>query len=98
MTRKGRQIMPTRFSQEIGLRYPGPVPFTPVAVRADGDVVTCMWVAGWGRAEATGKPAERKKVVPMRIDMDRVRGKWRVSDLLYSEADCGAVDVRGVRW
>lgn len=98
MSEKGHQVVPTRFSQEVGLTYPGPVPFTPVAVRSDGDVVTCMWVAGWGRDKATDEPAEKKKIAAMRIDLDRIEGQWQVSDLLTSEADCSGIDVQGVTW
>ncbi len=49
-------------SDEAGLTYPGPVPFTPVGLQTDTaerkDVALCLYNAGYAQDPATGEPVK----------------------------------------
>lgn len=98
LSAQGRKRLPVHAAEDLGTTYPGPLPFTPVAVRGDGDIVTCMWTKGWGQDPKTGEPAAERLIAPIRIDMEKAKGTWKVANLYTSTADCAGVEVRGVKW
>jgi len=98
-TDHGRTVVPNIDKSDMGLHFPGPLPFTPVAVSGSGastQVTICLWEQGWG--QKNGKPAGRKKIGPAVFLMKKVAGTWRVDDLQVATADCSGVKVKGVRW
>jgi hypothetical protein len=99
-TEHGRQAIPQYAAEDIGLRYPGPAPFTPVSVTVAGDRATvsvCWWSQGWARDPKTGKPARKRKIDPASIRLRKSGGLWRLDDLRLAKVDCSGVVVRGVR-
>ena len=99
MTATGQQTIPPLAAGEIGLHYPGPVPFTPTDVAHHGDratVAVCFWSAGFGLQRSTGQPKEGRKIMPLRFSMVKVAGHWKMDRFLTSEADCSQVPVKGV--
>jgi hypothetical protein len=82
--------------------YPGPIPFTPVAVTAkatSAQVFACLQSQGWGLDRTTGRPAEKKQIMGAEFDLVRSKGSW-VIDHLYDvtdSVDCKGVKVEGVR-
>jgi hypothetical protein len=101
MTPHGRQVLPNTIDKEIGLYYPGPLPFTPVRIIDQGRrtvVRACVWAAGWGQKRSTKLPAEKRRIEPLDFVLVKRAGRWRVDDVLVTSADCGAVSVRGVGW
>jgi hypothetical protein len=98
-TDHGRTVVPNIDKSDMGLHFPGPLPYTPVAVSGSGasaQVTVCLWEQGWG--EKHGKPAGRKKIGPAVFLMKKVGGHWRIDDLQVATADCSGIKVRGVRW
>ena len=98
-TDHGRTVVPNIDKSDMGLHFPGPLPYTPVAVSGSGasaQVTVCLWEQGWG--EKRGKPAGRKKIGPAVFLMKKVGGAWRVDDLQVATADCSGIKVKGVRW
>lgn len=89
---------------EHGYLWPGPEPFTPVAVRSrkgKATVSTCLLTVGWSVDRKTGKqvfkPKERK-IGSVLFDMVRSRGAWKVDKVVFATGDCSSVKVKGVRW
>ena len=82
--------------------YPGPIPLTPVAMKARGtsaQVFACLQSQGWGVDRKTGRPAERTQIMGAEFDLVRSKGTW-VIDHLYDvtdSVDCKGVKVEGVR-
>jgi hypothetical protein len=99
MTPNGQRVIPPLAADEIGLEYPGPVPFTPTSVdhagsRANLDV--CFWSAGFGLDRKTGQPAHAREVIPMQFAMVRQGGSWKINAFYSSQASCSKVPVKGV--
>lgn len=86
---------------ESGYRWPGPQPFTPVAVRTRGKSATlnvCFQTYGWARNE-NGKRVNKRKVEPAVMEMKRMNGRWKVSNVdIGGPFSCSDVSVKGVRW
>jgi hypothetical protein len=100
-TPHGRQVVPGYAAGDMGLYYPGPLPFTPVAVKSSGGkatISTCWWSEGWAQDKASHKPARKKQVVPAIVQMRRTGGRWLLDDVTPGSADCHGVKVKGVRW
>lgn len=85
-----------------GLYYPGPVPFTPTAVKGAGGtarVPACTWTQGWAQDPATKKPARPKQVRSSYFTVQREDGRWKVSGFYINEENtCAQSSVKGVRW
>lgn len=99
MTAHGQRVIPPLAKDEIGLKYPGPVPFTPTGVDRTGSAATldvCFWSAGFGLDKKTGQPAHGRRVIPMQMDMVRQGGSWKINAFYSSEASCSKVPVKGV--
>jgi hypothetical protein len=99
MTANGQRVIPPLAADEIGLKYPGPVPFSPTAVDHAGDKATvqvCFWSAGFGLDRKTGQPAHAREVIPMQFAMVRQGGTWKIDAFYSSQASCAKVPVKGV--
>ena len=83
---------------DVGLRYPGPVPFTPVRVvvtsttsrRIDG----CWVSTGFAQKPQTNKPAKPLKLIAVRSEETLTHGTWLLSVLLAVDSfSCKGVHV-----
>lgn len=91
---------------EIGLQYPGPVPFAAVSLLTDTgarkDVVGCLVLRGYAEDPATGEPRDVREVVPAVAVVENREGSW-LADGVYTEnlpetADCAAVQFQEETW
>lgn len=96
---------PARFESyvhdEFGLFYPGPLPFTPVAVRVKGAsaaVPGCLQQAGWGQKRATKLPAEKRAIQAVTVRLVKAGSRWRVDRAETRSGSCSGVSVKGVAW
>jgi hypothetical protein len=99
MTPNGQRVIPPLAADEIGLEYPGPVPFTPTSVDHAGSGATlqvCFWSAGFGLDRKTGQPAHAREVIPMQFAMVRQGGSWKIDAFYSSKSSCSKVPVKGV--
>ena len=88
---------------EMGLYYPGPMPFTPTAVKVTGGravVETCWWAFGFAQDRKTKLPAHKRLIDAEDVILKKQGGQWKVDDLLVHKGggDCSAVPVKGVGW
>lgn len=84
-----------------GYTLPGPEPFTPVGVQAQGGVAkvnTCLQFAGWSVDPKTGKVVGKRDIGPAVIVLRKVGGDWKFDDYYDGAGDCHGVAVPGVRW
>jgi hypothetical protein len=80
---------------------PGPQPFTPINVQIKGGVArlnTCYLTYGWAVDRKTRKPAEKRKVEPIVLELRRVGGKWKYDYGQQGTGDCQGVRITGVKW
>ena len=99
MTPNGQRVIPPLAADEIGLKYPGPVPFTPTSVDHAGSEATldvCFWSAGFGLDRKTGQPSHAREVIPMQFAMVHQGGSWKINAFYSSQASCSKVPVKGV--
>jgi hypothetical protein len=89
---------------EHGYLWPGPEPFTPVAVRSrkgKATVSTCLVTVGWSVHRKTGKPVfkpKERKVGSVHFDLVRSQGTWKVDGIVFGTGDCASVKITEVRW
>jgi hypothetical protein len=98
VTPTGRTRMQGYFGEDMGQEYPGPVPFTPVAVRDTGGaarVPMCMWTFGFTVDPKTKRPTEARRIEAGAFVMVKQAGKWRIDDMVYADHDCKKVVVKG---
>jgi hypothetical protein len=83
--------------EELGNRAPGPVPFTPTAVRSNGPrsrtVLLCVLGDGWTVNPKTGRPARPRMVKAGRAELIKVGGRWKVDGLTGATFSCTGVEV-----
>lgn len=95
MTRNFAATMKNVLGSDVGLRYAGPIPFTPLSVRVVSptrrDVKMCVVLTGYAVDPRTGKPAART-VGPADTSAVLANGKW-----LVSRFDTGSFSCRGVK-
>jgi len=100
-TDKVRQDVKITFHDDFDKYYPGPVPFTPIAVTGSGSrslVTTCVIGAGFALTKPGGPVAEKRRVIPVVFTMAKERGTWRLAGIVLGTADCGGVRIKGVQW
>ena len=92
----------TRFqgylAEDMGRIYPGPVPFTPIAVRDQvgrAEVPICVWVGGFTLDPKTKTPDKAPRIVPAKFVMVKQGGKWKLDDMVFTDHDCKKVVVKG---
>lgn len=86
----------------LGLRYPGPIPFTPTRVvvtsSTQRDVRICLVGDGFAVSKRTGKPVAKRDVEPIDAGTTLVNGTWLVSKFDTATFSCSGVRVQDVRW
>ena len=91
---------------EVGLEYPGPVPFAALSLLTDTgarkDVVGCLVLRGYAEDPATGAPRDAREVVLAGAVVENREGSW-LADGVYTEnlpetADCSAVQFQEETW
>jgi hypothetical protein len=100
-TDHGQEAIPQYAAEDMQLYYPGPAPFTPVAVTVSGRSATvsvCWMSQGWAEDPTTHKRARKRKVDPAAMTMRKEHGTWLLDDLRYAKVDCSGVIVKGVHW
>lgn len=86
---------------DFGRYYPGPLPFTPVAVRVSGSSASlpgCLWTAGWAQKRSTRLPDEKRAVTPVNVSLRKLGASWKVADVRVRQGSCKGVAVKGVAW
>jgi hypothetical protein len=100
-TKTRLKILPDLFRDEYGDRYPGPIPFTPVAVKKRSatlhDVKICVLADGWLQDAQTGRPTKKRAVQALQAWVIKTGPGWRV-DHVYTEPsiDCDGVKISEV--
>jgi hypothetical protein len=91
----------TRYASadDMGLLYPGPLPFTPVKVTESGSAATvlaCLQSGGWGQDPKTKLPKSKRAVIAADFTLKKVAGRWKVNSFVGSTRSCSKVTVKGV--
>jgi hypothetical protein len=98
---KVRSDVAFSWQQEFDKYFPGPLPFTPVAVTGSprrADVTTCVLGAGFALDKPGGKPAEKREVISVVFTVAKQGGTWLLAGIVQGTADCGGVRIKGVQW
>ena len=87
---------------DVGLHYPGPIPFTPLSVRVinatDHQVGVCLVSDGFAQQRSTGRPAKKHRVVAATGGAVLTNGRWVASRLSAATFSCSGVTVPEPRW
>jgi hypothetical protein len=100
-TDKVRHDVAVSFQEEFDKYFPGPLPFTPVAVTGSprrAGVTTCVLGAGFALDKPGGKPAEKREVISVVFTVAKQGGTWLLAGIVQGTADCGGVRIKGVQW
>jgi len=100
-TDKVRSDVSISFHEEFDKYFPGPLPFTPVAVTGSGRhavVSTCVIGSGFALTKQGGPRAEKRKVIPVVFTMAKEHSSWLLAGIVAGTGDCGGVKVKGVQW
>jgi hypothetical protein len=99
-TQKVRKDVAFSFHEDFDKYYPGPLPFTPVAVTGGrrATVSTCVLGAGFALDKPGGTPAEKREVISTVFTMAKEHGTWLLAGIVAGTADCGGVRIKGVQW
>lgn len=98
MTPYARKTRAYYIKEDLGLKYPGPLPFTPTAVYVNGAMATvkaCVWVQGWGLSRTTGKPARAKQIVPATFYLRKSARTWLFDAMTVNRSSCSGASVQG---
>jgi hypothetical protein len=102
MTARGADVLPSTIARDVGLYYPGPVPFTPTSVRVDAKEATvpgCVLADGFAKKnEKAGKPARKRQVIAVNFGLVKVDGTWKVDSAKPGALACKGVEVEAVTW
>ncbi len=97
--------MPATYSDDAkaGLQYPGPLPFTPVAVTKTSPtetvVSTCLVGQGFAISPATNQPVGSLSLLPGQFTMSLSNGHWLVADSEPSTTvSCANVSADLQKW
>jgi hypothetical protein len=100
-TAKVRSDVAFSWQQDFDKYYPGPLPFSPIAVsgaKRQSRVTTCVMSAGFSLKKQGGQPAEKREVIPVVFTMAKQSGTWLLAGIAGGTADCAGVTVKGVQW
>jgi hypothetical protein len=99
-TKKAQGYMGDFGNEDIGLVYPGPLPFTPTRVTTAGGTATvtgCFWVQGWAQDPTTKLPARKRKISRLNIVLKKLGGTWKFDDFVFNTSgDCSSTPVKGL--
>ncbi|MFZ5849241.1 MAG: hypothetical protein ACOYX5_17870 [Actinomycetota bacterium] len=101
MTAAGRERYRGYVEPDMGLYYPGPMPFTPTDVTVNGrraEISICWWARGFAQDPKTKRPADKRKIEPGTMFLKKQGGRWKLDDQLLAQGDCSQVPVKGVAW
>lgn len=100
-TDKVRNDVSTTWHEDFDKYFPGPLPFTPIAVSGSGGratITTCAVASGFSLTRPGGKPAEKHRVIPVVFTMARQQGSWLLAGIVAGTADCSGVKIQEVPW
>lgn len=102
MSPAGQAVRKDFIQGDLGYQYPGPVPFTPVALQGSGSpskVIACMQITGFSLNPKTNQPAEKTSIDPVYVKVSKVKGAWKV-DTIGDQAgtSCSKTKVVGRAW
>jgi hypothetical protein len=101
MTASGRERYQQYAAPDMGLYYPGPMPFTPTGVKVNGrsaQINICWWALGFAQDRDTKRPAEGRKIEPGTMFLKKQGDRWKMHDQLLADGDCNKVPVKGMGW
>jgi hypothetical protein len=82
---------------EFGMHYPGPVPFTPLAVSAasagERRVAMCILGDGWLQDPATGRPTAPRRVTRWTASVVKQGTAWKVDAVRAAPDSCAGVQI-----
>ena len=95
--------MKATIGTDVGLHYPGPVPFTPIRVTVASTtsrrIDSCFVSTGFAQKPGTGRPAKALKIIPVRATETVTGGRWLLSQLISTTAfSCSGVKVAMPTW
>ena len=100
-TDKVRSDVSVSWREDFDKYYPGPLPFTPIAVagsKGESRVTTCVLSQGFSLKKQGGPPAEKREVIPVVFTMAKEGGAWRLAGIVGGTADCDGVQIEEVQW
>ena len=88
---------------DVGLYYPGPVPFTPVSVRAvsstQRQMNLCFIGKGFAEKPSTKKPASALMLLPVNGGAVLSAGHWVISQFFAGKGfSCSGVKITRATW
>ena len=88
---------------DVGTYYPGPAPFTPLAVTVvsptERKIKMCIVSTGFAQNSKTHKPAKKLKLLPSEAVMPLVSGDWKLDSLTQAPTtSCAGVKVPMPTW
>jgi hypothetical protein len=86
---------------DLGLHYPGPIPFTPLATSVTGStekVAMCVISDGWAVNPTTGAPAHPEQVLRLTATLVKHGGAWRVDSIVRVPGSCAGVQIAEVKF
>jgi len=100
-TAKVRSDVSFSWQQDFDKYFPGPLPFTPIAVtgsKRQSTITTCVLASGFSLKKEGGRPAEKRNVIPAVFTMAKQEGRWLLAGIVGGTADCAGVKIEGVLW
>jgi len=98
MTPSVAKEMKRTMGTDVGLHYPGPIPFTPVRVGVTSttsrQIDACFVSTGFAQKPRSDKPAKPLKIIAVRTEETMTSGKWLLSGLFSTDSfSCSGVPV-----
>lgn len=97
-----RKLMVSLDKGEVGHYYPGPQPFTPVAVKAPDAsthvVNMCFLAAGYSQHPRTHTVWNKRRVLPIQATVERINDSWRISHFYSGKFSCQGVKIPEPSW
>ncbi len=104
MTKSFAATMHHILGPDVGLYYPGPVPFQPVSVTVTSPTARvvrgCLFQQGFTwKSKSAQRAAQRRFIGPAMVFTVRQNGRWIVDNVTAARnVNCKNVEVRTQRW